>query len=175
MQDFVCALQGWSLCFHQSCGSPIIKAHWPSRSDSLGIPSPFIRAPGWEVWRGAQNLHNSGKTSLVLLFSGLWITHLAGMGFDFIVIVLLLPSCRSFFFIFGHGVSFFDGLQCPPADDCSTFLYNMIVLLVLSQMSTRPSTLPSWTSSSSNNSNFYLYVYTHRNICICPIGIYLNT
>ena len=120
MQDFVCALQGWSLCFHQSCASPIIKSHWPSRSDSLGIPSPFVRAPGWEASRGAQNLHNSGKTSLVLLFSGLWVTHLAGMGFDFIVIVLLLPSCHSFFFVFGHGVSFFDGLQCPPVDDCST-------------------------------------------------------
>ena len=47
MQDSVCTLQDWSLCFPQSCGSPIIKSHWPSRSDSLGIPSPFVRAPGW--------------------------------------------------------------------------------------------------------------------------------
>ena len=29
----------WSLCFAQSCGSPVIKSHWPSQSGSLGIPS----------------------------------------------------------------------------------------------------------------------------------------
>ena len=37
-QDFVCALQDWSLCFPQSCESPIIKSHWLSKPDSLGIP-----------------------------------------------------------------------------------------------------------------------------------------
>ena len=68
-QDFVCALQDWSLCFPQSHGSPIIKRLWPSRSDSLGIPSPFVRSPGWEAWHGLQNLHNSGRMSLVSLFS----------------------------------------------------------------------------------------------------------
>ena len=31
-------LQDWSLCFPQSCGSPIIKSWWSSRSDSLGLP-----------------------------------------------------------------------------------------------------------------------------------------
>ena len=118
MQNFICAPQDWSLCFPQSSGRPTIKSHWSSRSDSLGIPSLFVGAPGWEAWRGAQNLHNSGKTSLVLSFSGLWVTRLAGMRFDFIVTVLLLPSCCIFFFVFGHGVSFFDGLQRPPADDC---------------------------------------------------------
>ena len=49
MQDFVCALQDWSPCFPQSCGSPIIKYRWPSRSDSLGICTPFVRTPGWEA------------------------------------------------------------------------------------------------------------------------------
>ena len=47
-----------------------------SKSDSLGIPSPFVRSPGWEAWHGVPNLHNSGRTSLVLLFSSLWVTHL---------------------------------------------------------------------------------------------------
>ena len=42
----VCALQGWSLCFPQSSGSPVSKSHWSSRSDFLGIPSPFVRSPG---------------------------------------------------------------------------------------------------------------------------------
>ena len=42
----------------------------------------------------------------MLLFSSLWVTHSVGMGFEFIVIVLLLPSCIGFLFVFGHGVSF---------------------------------------------------------------------
>ena len=31
--------------FPQFCGTPIIKSHWLSRSDSLGVPSPFIKSP----------------------------------------------------------------------------------------------------------------------------------
>ena len=61
MQSFVCALQDWSLCFPQSCGSLIIKSHWPARSDSLGIPSPFVRSPVWEAWWGIQSLRNSAR------------------------------------------------------------------------------------------------------------------
>ena len=82
-QDFVCGFQGWSLCFPQSCASPIIKACWPSRSDSLGIPSPIFGSLGWEGWCGIQNLHNSRRISLVLLFSSLWLTHLVGLKFWF--------------------------------------------------------------------------------------------
>ena len=29
-------------------------------------------------------------------------------------------SCCSFFFVFGHRVSFFGGFQCPPVNGCST-------------------------------------------------------
>ena len=119
MQDFVCVLQDWSLCFPQSCESLVIKSHWPSRSDFLGNSSTFVWSPGWEDWRGVPKLHKSGRTSLMLLFSSLWVTHLLGLGFDFIMIVPLLPSHWSFFFVFGHGVSFFGGFQCPPVDGCS--------------------------------------------------------
>ena len=42
-----------SLCFTQSCGSFIIKSHWPSKSDSPGIPSRFVKSLGWEVLCGA--------------------------------------------------------------------------------------------------------------------------
>ena len=73
------------------CGSPAVKSHWPSKSDCLRIPSPFVESPGWEAWRGVQNLHNSGRTSLVLLFSSLWVTCQVGIGFDFTMIV---PSCH---------------------------------------------------------------------------------
>ena len=40
------------------------------------------------------------------------------MGFDFVVIVPLLPS--RFFFLFGPGVSFFAGFQHSPVYGCST-------------------------------------------------------
>ena len=119
MQDFVCALRDGSLCFPQSCGSSMIKLLWPSRSDSPGIPSPSVGSPGWEAWRGVQNLHRSGRTSLVL-FSSLWVTHPAAMEFEFIMIAPLLRYCCSFFFVFGCGVSFFGGFQHTPVDGCST-------------------------------------------------------
>ena len=119
VQGFVCALKDWSLCFPQSYESLIFKFHWASRSDSLGIPSPFVRSPGWEAWRGVLNLQDS-RTSSVLLFSSLWVTHLAGMGFDFIVIVPLLPYSCNFFFVFGHGAYVFGRFQGPPDSGCST-------------------------------------------------------
>ena len=50
------------------------------------------------------------------------------MGFDFIVIVSHLLSCCSFFFVFGCGVSYFVGFQCPPVDGCSTASCNFVVL-----------------------------------------------
>ena len=125
MQDFVCALHDWSLCYPESCGSPIIISCWPSRSESLGIPGPFVRSPGWEAWCGVQNLHNSGRTSLVLLFSSLWATHPAGKGFDFIVTVPLLPSHCSLFSVFGCGISFFGRFQHPSVDGYSTASCNL--------------------------------------------------
>ena len=60
-QGSVCALQDWRLCFPQSCGSLVIKSHWPSRSDSLGIPSLSVRSPGWEAWRGFRTFATAGK------------------------------------------------------------------------------------------------------------------
>ena len=118
MQGFVCILQVW--VFLQSCGSLTIKSLWLWRSDSLGIPSPFVRSPGWEAWCGVQNLHKSERTSLVLLFSSLRVIQLVGMGFDFIMSVPLLPSCCVFFFLFGCAVSSFGRFQHPPVDSCST-------------------------------------------------------
>ena len=38
--------------------------------------------------------------------------HPVGMGFDFIMIVPFLPSLCGLFFVFGRGLSFFDGFQC---------------------------------------------------------------
>ena len=49
------------------------------------------------------------RSSLLLLFSSLWITYLAGMGFDFTVIVPFLLSRCSFSCVFGCGVYFLVG------------------------------------------------------------------
>ena len=131
------------VCFPQSCGSAIIKFQWLSKSDSLGIPSPFVGSPGWEAWWGAQNLHNSGRTSLLLLFSSFWVAHLAGMD---LILSWLHPSYHlsaaaflwtwiSFFFM-GSSVLLLMVIQQP------------VEILVLSQeTSAHPSTPPSWTGS----------------------------
>ena len=109
-----------SFCFPLSCGSSVIKSRCPSKSDFLGIPSSFAGFPGWEVRCGGQNLHNSVRTSLILLFSSLWVTHPMGMEFDFIMIAPLLPSRCCFSFVLGCGVSFLGGCQHPPVNGCST-------------------------------------------------------
>ena len=49
------------------------------------------------------------------------------MGFDFIVIAALLPSCCSFFFVFGCGVSFISVFQHPSVDGYSTASCNFSV------------------------------------------------
>ena len=125
------------VCFSPSCGRLLIKSCWPSRSDSLGMASSFVRSPGWEAWHGVQNLHSSRRTALILLFSSLC-THLTDLGFDFIMIVLLLLSCWSFFFVTGCGVPFFGGFQHPPVDG----VHQLVAMLVLMQeISICPSTL----------------------------------
>ena len=35
--------------FPQSCGSSVIRSHWPSKSNSLGFLSPFAGSPGLKV------------------------------------------------------------------------------------------------------------------------------
>ena len=106
--------------FPQSFGRYIIKSCWPSRPDSLRIPSPFAGSLGWEDWCGVQNLHISGRISLVSLFFSLSVTHPVGMGFYFIMTSPLLSSHCKLFFVFGGGVPFFGGFQCPPVSGYST-------------------------------------------------------
>ena len=43
--------------FPQSCGNSVIKSHWPSKSYSLGVLSPFARSPGWEICCGYMSLN----------------------------------------------------------------------------------------------------------------------
>ena len=132
--------------FPQSSGKAIIESRWPSRPDSLGIPSPFVRSPGWEASCRVQNLHNSVRTSLALLFSSLWITHLVGLGFSFyrdhspLILLLWLLLCLwtwGIFLLVGSRILLLMAVQ------------QLVAILVLSQeeMSTQPSTSPSWTET----------------------------
>ena len=77
---------------------------------------------------------------MVLLFSRLWVAHLEGTGFDFIVFVPLLPSCFNFF-VFEHVVFLFGDSRIL----LSVVVQQLVVILVLLQeeMSIRPSALPS--------------------------------
>ena len=72
-----------------------------------------------------------------LRFSSLWVTHPAGMGFDFIVIVPLPLSCCGCFFVFECGVSFLVGSSVL----LSMVVQQLVVILVFSQeeMSAHPS------------------------------------
>ena len=64
------------------------------------------------------------------------------MGFDFTVIVPLLPSHCGFSFVFGCGVSFL----VSSSVFLSMIMQQLVVVLVFSQEGVRvhPSTLPSW-------------------------------
>ena len=136
MQDFVCPLQEKSL--PQSCGSPVIKSHWPSESDCLGIPSPFA---GLQAWHEAQNLHNSGRTFLVLLFSSLLVSHLAGMGFIFIVLECLLDLVVVSSLCLDVGHPFMEGSRVLLWMAVQQLV--AILLLLREEISACPFTLPS--------------------------------
>ena len=96
---FVCVLQEslfppglWKFC-NQILLS--FKVSFPGDSQSL------CQIPRLGSLMGAQNLHKSMRTSsLVLLFSSVWVTHLLGMGFNFNcdfctppTVLLQLPLC----------------------------------------------------------------------------------
>ena len=39
--------------FPQSCGSSVVKFHWPPKSNSLGVLSSFAKFPCWEICCGS--------------------------------------------------------------------------------------------------------------------------
>ena len=57
------------------------------------------------------------------------VTHLIGMGFDFIMIAPLLPSCCGFFFFFGYEVSFFFFFLMSSSDFLSIILQQIVGIL----------------------------------------------
>ena len=49
-QGFVCALQE---SVFPVLISSVIESHWPLKSNSLGVLSPFARSPGWDICCGS--------------------------------------------------------------------------------------------------------------------------
>ena len=114
-QNFVYAHQDWSLCFPQSSGRPIIKSYWPWRPDSPADSQSLCCVPRLGSLTGVQNIHNTARTSLVLLFFSLSVTYPAGVRFDFIVIApsYRLTAAASLSLDVGY---FFGEFQGPPVD-----------------------------------------------------------
>ena len=122
VQNFVCVLQDWSLCFLQISGCPIItptgsqgQIYWGSQSLCQILKLESL------IWASEPSQQSENLFGIIVLQS-------VGTGFYFIVIVPLLLSNCSFFFVFGYGVSFFGGFQYPPAYGCSTTSCNVGVL-----------------------------------------------
>ena len=139
----------WGLVQRKACSFPLRFCLCPPKTGVSVCPSPvevlqsnpaglqgqiardsqsLCQIPGWEAWRGVQNLHNRGRTSLVLLFSSLWVTNLVGMGFDFTVIVPRLPSCCSFFVwrsqhpsVNGYSIASCDFGALAGGNECTSF------------------------------------------------------
>ena len=98
---------------------------------------------------------NNVRTSLVLLLSSLWATNLAGMEFDFPVIVPLLQSPCSFSFVLGLEISLLVGSSV-----LLLIVQQLVLILVFSQeeMSTYPSNLPSFLNLHSKVFMTILYL-----------------
>ena len=58
-QDFVSVLQEWNVS--PALWKSALKSCWPLKSDSLGIPNPFARSPGWESDLGLSTFTTVGE------------------------------------------------------------------------------------------------------------------
>ena len=141
MQGFVCAFQGWSLfapILWKSYSQILLsfKAKFPGDSQSLC----WIRSLGSLTWGSEPSQQWENFFGVIVLLSSLWVTHLAGVGSDFIVIVLSLLSRGGCFFVFGRGVSVFLVFSSVLL---SMVVQQLVVILVLLQkgMSACPSPL----------------------------------
>ena len=63
----------------------------------------------------------------------------------------LLPSCRSFCFVFERGVSFLGGFQHPPGDGCSTASCDFGALAGGDEGTSFYSAILNWKSTSGFN------------------------
>ena len=137
-----------SLCFPQACGSSVIKSCCPTKSVSLGIPSPFARSPGQEDWWGPR--------AFARVWELLWYYCSPVCGsptcweWDWILSVIFAPFLLSSYsvpFVLGHGISSFAGFQCPPVSGHSAASCDFGVLTEKDERTSFYSailTLPPW-------------------------------
>ena len=172
MQNFVCALQDWRLCFSQSSGSPIIKSCWPQDQIPWRFPVPLSDPQAGKLDVGFRTF------TAVQDFVGIIVLQSVGhppggYGIWFYYDCTLLPCHYSFLFVFGHGVSFLVGSGIL----LSTVVQQLVAILVLLQeMSKHPSTLPSWTRSSPytlDADSSILNVFYPIALPLC-LGIYVH-
>ena len=127
-QNFVCALQDWSLCFPQSSGRPSSNPTHPQGQIPWGFSVPLLDPQAGKPDVGFRMFRTVGEL--------LWYYCSSVCGspiqwvWDLILLWLypLLLSHCSFFFVFGCGISFFGGFQYPPVNGCSTASCNFGVL-----------------------------------------------
>lgn len=148
--------------------SPVeIKSHWPAKSDSLETST----VPCWfPSGCSFQNLHNSGRTFLILLFSSLCITHLVR---DMIYYDCTLIPSRCSFFVFGHGY-IFGGFQCPPVYGYSILVVILVVLTGGLRLSTPSLSRVSVLSSLILSCYFWKWKYIYIHIYINLLDKYEN-
>ena len=131
------------VCFPQPCGSLVIKSHWPSRSDSLGIPRFFVGSPGWKAWGGFWTFTIVGEL--------LWYycSPVCGSPIWWVCDLILLWLRPSYHLAAASSLSLDMGYLFLVGS--SVFLLMVaqqlvvILLLLEEEISACPSTLPSWT------------------------------
>lgn len=125
--SFVCALKS-GLGFPQSCGSPLIKSHWPS-GDALGIPQPLPDPQAGKPGCGAEPSQQCENFLVLLLSSVCGLPTPTCLGFCFgrdcspPTILLQFSLCPWIL-----GIFFWWVLGSPLVDSCPT-----VVILVLSE------------------------------------------
>ena len=126
-------------------GSPspvdIMKSCLSSRSDSLGITSPFVEFPGWEAWCAVQNLHTVRKL--------LWYycSPVCGSPTQLVWDLILLWFCPSYHLGAASSLSLDVGYRFLVGSGILLSMrvqWLLVILVLLQEMSTHSSTLPSW-------------------------------
>ena len=149
---FLCVLQDWSLCFPQSSRKPIIKSHWPSRPDSLGISVPLL-----DLQAGNPDMR---FRTFTIVQEHLWYycSPVCGSPTHWVWDLIWLWMHPSYCLAVASSLSLDMGylLWWVPASSCRWLFNSWLQVLVLSQeMSTCPSSLPSWTGSPLFNDSYF--------------------
>ena len=130
-----------AVCFPQSYGSLVSKSHWPSKSDSLWIPSPLARSQA--------SKHDMGLRMFITMGELIWYycTPVCGLPTWQIQDLFLLWLHPSYHLIEASSLSLDVGYLFLVASSVlfSMVVWQLVVTSVLSQ-EMKTSTLPSWTN-----------------------------